>query len=493
MIFRRIGVRIALHLVFLLALGMGLVNLVMALALQRTLVRREADRADRIATVLARRNDVRDLSEDLGLLASLERGIGITVVFHPEYDAAPTDTPEAAALAVLARETARSRRPARRTTGKTWGIFWKRPALSLAARPLPGGGAVGVSLDLRPLYANLRQTEAMVFGYLLVNLALLTLVGVYRFHRIAVHPLHRLLDRADAFRGDEVVFFTGETDEGEYTQLSRSLNRMLYRISEGKRALRSTVRSLEAANRELRQARQDVINAEKLASVGRLSAGIAHEIGNPVAIVIGYLDLLKQPGLAETDRSEFVRRTEAEVHRINDIIRRLLDLSRPSPGRAEPVSLHEILRDLAEVVSCQPLLADIRLELALAAAEDRVFADPGQMRQIFLNLLINAADAIASADGEIEGRIRVASRNRPDPRPEIEIEVSDNGPGIPEAHLPMIFDPFFTTKDPGRGTGLGLSVSFMIVQAAGGTIEADGRPGEGTRIVVRLPLSPEES
>lgn len=495
MIFRRLDFRIGLNLFLLLALGMGLVNLVMTLALQRTLVRREMDRAERIAAVLARRDPVHDLSEDLRLIASLERGIGIAV-FRPTNGApaiAPTDTPGGATLAAMALAAERDGRPNRRVAGETWGVFWKRPAVSLAASPLSGGGAVGVSVDLRPLYAHLRQAEVLVFGYLFVNLALLTFVGVHRLRRIAVHPLHRLLNRAEAFRDEEEMFFMGEGDDGEFTQLSRSLNRMLFRISEGKRTLRSAVRSLETANRELRRARQDAINAEKLASVGRLSAGIAHEIGNPIAIVVGYLDLMKQPDLPEAERAEFLRRTEQEVHRINAIIRRLLDLSRPSPGRPEPVSIHELLRELAEIVSCQPLMADIRLDLSPDATNDRVKADPGQLRQVFLNLLINAADAIAAKGEGTEGRIRTSTRNRFDPRPEIEIAVSDNGSGIPEAQLSQIFDPFFTTKEPGKGTGLGLSVSFMIVQAAGGTIGAFAPPEGGTRIVVRLPLHPEES
>ncbi|MFP4387583.1 MAG: sensor histidine kinase [Desulfococcaceae bacterium] len=487
MIFRRLSVRLGLNLVFLLALGMGLVNLVMALALQRGLVLRETGRAERMAEVLARRDSGGDLSQEVRLLGAMEPAAAVTV-FRPDRSAAMGAAPDgvlAVALRSAAAEAERRGAATRRTAGNAWGVFWKRPAFALAACPLTAGGSIAVSLDLRPLYANLRQAEGVALGYLIINLFLLALLGVYRLHRLTVHPLHRLLQRAETFREDEEVFFQGEGDEGEFTQLSRSLNRMLYRISEGKKALRSTVRSLETANRELRQARQDVINAEKLASVGRLSAGIAHEIGNPVAIVIGYLELLRQPGLDEDQRMEFVRRTEAEVHRINQIIRQLLDLARPAPERAEAVSLHALIRDTAAVVSCQPLMADIQIEMDLAAERDLVMADPGQIRQVFLNLMLNAADALGDVP---EGRIELKSRNRFGARSEIEIRVADNGAGIPESQLPNIFDPFFTTKEPGKGTGLGLSVTFMIVQAAGGTIDAFSLEGEGARIVIRLPL-----
>jgi len=492
-IFRRLSVRLGLNLFFLLAMGMGLVNLVMALALQRTLVLRETGRAERMALALARRDSAGDLSREVRLLAAMEPDLGVAV-FRPgrsaDMGAVPAD-PVGRDLESLARAAKRNKSPTRRTAGQTWGIFWKRPAYAMAAHPLPDDGAVAVSLNLQPLYAHLRQAEAVALGYLAANLALLTLLGVYRLHRLAVHPLHRLLRRAETFREDEEVFFLGEVgDEGEFTQLSRSLNRMLYRISEGKQVLRSTVRSLETANQKLRQARQDVINAEKLASVGRLSAGIAHEIGNPVAIVIGYLELLQQPGPDEEQRMEFIRRIEGEIHRINQIIRRLLDLARPVPERLEPMNLHSLIRDTAAMVGCQPLMADIQVDLALKASDDRVLADAGQLRQVFLNLILNAADAL---EGIPDGRIELRTRNRTAARPEIEIAVTDNGSGIPESQLPNIFDPFFTTKEPGKGTGLGLSVTFMIVQAAGGTIDAFGGEGGGARMVIRLPLHPGKS
>lgn len=491
MFFRRLSVRIGLNLIVLLALGMGLMNMVMTLAVQRTLVHQETERARRLAAALARNRPNEDLSREFRLMAKLSPGIEIRQ-FHP--DTVAPQEPEGNGLSALVRAAARNRQPLDRTVGQTWGVFWKRPARVQAAVPQPGGGSVGVSLDLRPLYGNLRRTEGMILGYFLVNLLLLSFAGVARLHRLAVYPLHRLLQRAEAFRGDEEVFFLGEEDGGEFTQLSRSLNRMLFRISEGKQSLRSMVRSLETANRELRQARKDVINAEKLASVGRLSAGIAHEIGNPIAIVIGYLELLKQPDLPEPDRAEFVRRTEAEIHRINAIIRQLLDLSRPSAGQTEPVSLHNLIREIGEVVGCQPLMNEIQLDLHLDASADRVLADPGQLRQVFLNLLLNAADAIASQEkGASEGRIEISTRLREASRTEIEIAVVDNGPGIPEDQLDNIFDPFFTTKEPGKGTGLGLSVSFMIVQAAGGSITATSPSGDGTRIVIRLPVYSEES
>jgi len=151
---------------------------------------------------------------------------------------------------------------------------------------------------------------------------------------------------------------------------------MLKRISADKKKLRSTVLSLERANLELKKAQRDIIRAEKLASVGRLSAGIAHEIGNPIGIVIGYLELLRQPDSTEDERDEYIQRTEEEIERINSIIRQLLEVSRPSNSGRTAVSLHNLINDTADVLHVQPLMSNIELALDLAAPDDTVLADP---------------------------------------------------------------------------------------------------------------------
>ena len=258
------------------------------------------------------------------------------------------------------------------------------------------------------------------------------------------------------------------------------------------------VRSLEKANFDLKRAQEDTIRAEKLASVGRLSAGIAHEIGNPIGIVSGYLELLKQRDISDEDRDEYIIRTETEINRINAIIRQLLDFSRPSNGVLQVVNVHEIIDEVAEISNTQPLMSNISLKLNLEAEKDTVRAHSDQLRQVFLNLMINAADAVSSLEDKTYGAINVVSEvtagtdvdsmnNRPD-KPMLKIMYMDNGPGIPEEHIGNIFDPFYTTKEPGKGTGLGLSVCFMIIEGIGGKIEATSEEGKGTTITIYLPL-----
>ncbi|MBW2564253.1 MAG: hypothetical protein JRE29_09530, partial [Deltaproteobacteria bacterium] len=242
----------------------------------------------------------------------------------------------------------------------------------------------------------------------------------------------------------------------------------------------------------------EIIRAEKLASVGRLSSGIAHEIGNPIGIIIGYLELLKQKDITDDDRTEYITRTENEVNRINTIIRQLLDLSRPSDTGSKAVSVHEIIYDISNVIEPQPMMANIKFELELAAQRDTVFADPNQLRQVFLNLILNSADAISSSKKKIAGKLVIKSDLMPgsdsadDHVPMLKLIYIDNGPGISDENLGNIFDPFYTTKETGKGTGLGLSVSFMIIENFGGKIEATSKEGEGTTITVFLPLHMEE-
>ncbi|RPJ74676.1 MAG: hypothetical protein EHM15_04925 [Desulfobacteraceae bacterium] len=239
-----------------------------------------------------------------------------------------------------------------------------------------------------------------------------------------------------------------------------------------------------------------MIRAEKLASVGRLSAGIAHEIGNPIGIVTGYLDLLKQVDLAPEERVEYMERAQREIDRISTIIRQLLEISRPSPAGSHRVSVHSLLEDMAEVLNVQPFMSHVHFYLRLDAPDDAVVADTNQLRQVFLNLIINAADAISARNDVTRGELVVSTENRGtdgavggDGKPWLLVRFSDNGTGIAEENLRDVFDPFYTTKEPGKGTGLGLSVSFMIVESFGGRMEVDSTVGHGTTMTVVMPVS----
>ncbi|MFC1858194.1 sensor histidine kinase [Thermodesulfobacteriota bacterium] len=402
-------------------------------------------------------------------------------------------------LESLVRETIRSGKRMTQYSGSTWGVFGKQPKILILTKPLLENGiiiaGVGIAVKLDGIYRILRQTQYILFAYILLNTIVLTLAGFYQLSKVTVNPLQKLVKRAEEYQEDTGLFFTDLEESNEYNKLSKSLNRMLDRIAEDKGKLQTTIQSLKETNLELKQAQQNIIRAEKLASVGRLASGIAHEIGNPIGIVIGYLELLKQKGFADEEKNEFIIRAEDEVNRINTILRQLLDFSRLSEGKLQPISVHEIIEDIVQVIKLQPFMSDICLSLSLEAENDKIMADPDQLRQVFLNLMMNAADALSLINNNKNGKLSIGSRITQDPQATTEesakllkLMVIDNGPGIPEEILINIFDPFFTTKEPGKGTGLGLSVCFTIIEGIGGKMEAASQESEGTTVTIYLPL-----
>lgn len=378
------------------------------------------------------------------------------------------------------------------------GFFWPGQSVLVVCRPLAasqGGGVIAAELSLASLYQSLRNSQRAFFVYFLINLTLFVTLGFLRLYRSIVKPIDGLIATAAEFSDNDKFVFQAEEQSSEFNRLSRSLNQMLNCIKRDRAKLEETVVSLEAANQGLRRAQKEIIRAEKLASVGRLSAGIAHEIGNPMGIIVGYLELLKAPGLDEMQRNDFIRRAEGEAGRVNIIIRQLLDFARPIRDEPEgEISVHAVIEEVREMCVIQPLLAGVGVVVELGAENDLVVGNGDQLKQVFLNLILNAADAIneiseSPQDGVIV--IRTANCLGADLAGRevagLSIDVIDNGPGFAEAELAYIFDPFYTTKEPGKGTGLGLSICFTIVENLGGRINATINPEGGARLRIFIP------
>lgn len=391
---------------------------------------------------------------------------------------------------VSAREALSTGIWAHHFSGTAWSVIWLSKSdvrisapLSLDGRLL---GAMTISGSLLPLYETLRSSQMVILFYILMDTVVLVLVGYVLLSRIVVKPIDKLLTMTGAYKDGFMVPALPESSKNEIGDLTRSLSHMLRRLDENKRELQSHIASLEKANRDLRQAQDEIIRSEKLASVGRLAAGIAHEIGNPIGIILGYLDLLNSEDITEVDKRDFLNRIESEIIRVNRIIRQLLDFSRPSSGEPEKTRVHDLVKMTLGMLEPQPMMEGLRTTLELKAQKDTVLADPSQLQQVFLNIIMNAADALGERKGEAPaGQLTIRSESI---EGSIELRFSDNGPGIPEKELLRIFDPFYTTKEPGKGTGLGLSVCYRIVEGLGGTIRAESKTGEGATIIVSLPL-----
>jgi signal transduction histidine kinase len=373
----------------------------------------------------------------------------------------------------------------------TWNGFFLTKQYLLMATPLQADtstqGAIALVRSLEQVSRSIGKAQKIFFAYLAINVLVFTTIGFSRLVHLVIKPIKQLARLADSRTDlDDSSFFSGE-GFGEFNQLSLSLNRLMTRIDGDKQQLRSTVASLKQANEELQRNRDEMIRAEKLASVGRLSAGLAHEIGNPLGIIQGYIDLLTDSSLSDEERKTFSERALQELSRINSLIRNLLDLSRtPIASSVESIDLHELLQDLINTIRVRKTAVPIDYSTQLNATNSKVTIDSDGLRQVFLNCILNSIDAIEETQNTETGRISLKTENDDNL---IRIILKDNGTGIAPDHKDAIFDPFFSTKEVGKGTGLGLAVAHNLIKKSGGQIHVASNDNQGTTLSITLPLT----
>ncbi|HOC99832.1 MAG TPA: ATP-binding protein, partial [Myxococcota bacterium] len=229
---------------------------------------------------------------------------------------------------------------------------------------------------------------------------------------------------------------------------------------------------------DLKGAQTTLIRAEKLASVGQLAAGVAHEIGNPVGIILGMSDVLRQGGSSPEEVQRFSDEIHKATMRVDQTIRELLTFARPVRDEGARADVRQVVESTVKLVQTHKSFRNVMVCIDIGEECPVAEIRPSQLQQVLLNLFLNAAAAM-NGEGRIEVSCRCEDRR-------LSIAVRDFGPGIPEKDLQRIFDPFFTTKPPGEGTGLGLAMSSQIVEIYGGEIEAESRIGEGAVFTVKL-------
>lgn len=248
-------------------------------------------------------------------------------------------------------------------------------------------------------------------------------------------------------------------------------------------ALEERAQKLLEANESLHKAQAQLIRSERLASAGQMAAGIAHEIGNPLASVLGLVDLLLTHSDNEGQREEVLERIASEITRVKQIIGNLLDFSRPAEVSLGAVDANRVIEDTLPLVRAQRRFRNVDVRLDLKPNLPLVQADAKQLQQVVVNLLNNAAEAIGER-GEVVIRSQVipqegAAPPAPTQAPCVRLSVCDTGGGVEGADPERIFDPFFTTKGSGEGVGLGLTVSRSLVENFGGWLELENHPGVG--------------
>ena len=360
------------------------------------------------------------------------------------------------------------------------------------ALAIAGAAAVSVLLVGLPLAARREVPPAAVALLAAVAGASALAVAALLLYRGIGRPVTRILSTAQSLassRGSGELPLLGEPGD-EAVPLSRAalaFDRLAGTLAVERQRLAEKVAQLEESNRVLASTRESLLNAEKLATVGRLASGLAHEIGNPLGAVRGYADLARQrvPADAHPDLADSIARIGSAADRIDRILRELLEFARPAPPVTTPIDLRAVVDAALSLARVQPRFKRVEVVVDVAPGVPPVVADEHHLAQVFLNLFLNAGDA---TDGT--GHVAVEARRE---RHEVIVIVEDDGPGIAPEHLPHVFDPFFTTKDPGSGTGLGLAISHRIVESLGGGISASNRRSGGARFELRLRAAEDEA
>jgi len=371
------------------------------------------------------------------------------------------------------------------------------------------------------------QIKKLLLVTIILDAIVLIIFGSFLLSRVLVKPIKDLVRLTQKISEGDFSQKIEVTSKNEIGQLIGSFNRMIERLKENQESLESYLESLESANKQLKQAQEELIRTEKLASIGRFAAGVAHEVGNPLGAILGYTSILQKEGIDREESKDYLKRVEREIERINRIVRELLDFARPSQFEIKDVEINKVIESALSLLSYQKNFKNIETQLDMQPDLPMIKGDESQLSQVFINIILNANDAMPNGGIlRIQTRTHVVEnpdvdrlqgiyprRRKSDPMESdysrmrkadplavlfkkfsegdqlVKIRISDTGIGIKKEDLENIFDPFFTTKDPNKGTGLGLSISLRIVESLGGEIRVESEVGKGAAFEVYFPVA----
>jgi two-component system NtrC family sensor kinase len=362
-----------------------------------------------------------------------------------------------------------------------WCMAAYEPIRDISGRPV----GMLYAGTLEAPFVRLRNRVVLVY----VAIALLTVLGLavtanWAAGRI-IRPVRELVAATGEIARGNLEHRVRPRSGDEVGQLGESFNRMaaeLKRATEGYRELNQSLEIRVAERtRELEEARDHLVQTEKLSSLGKMAAGIAHEINNPLTSILLNAHLMQERLPRNSRLRENLALVIGETERCSAIVKGMLEFARQTVPNLRPVDLNSALEKTMLIMESQLLLQQVRVEARLDRSLPRVPADEGKLRQVFANIILNAADAMPGG-----GKLEIATRLDAGER-KAEIAFRDSGGGIPREMLPKIFDPFFSTKGT-KGTGLGLAISYGIIQQHGGIITAESQQGRGTSFTITLPM-----
>jgi len=354
-------------------------------------------------------------------------------------------------------------------------------------------GVLDTNLSLAKTDAQLAQSSWRMLAYTmfaLLDISLLTWLFVWR---LVGQPLKHLKDGTSELAGGNLGYQLEVDSTDEAGELASSFNRMSLQLRAANEEIVAWAKTLEdrvdQKTRELKRAHEHVLHVEKMATIGKMAAVVAHEINNPLSGILTYAKLLKkwiQRGEAETskknDAEQCLDLIADESRRCGDLVKNLLTFSHTSPMNVQTTDLNTVVDRSVRLVAHQLELNGVELHLDLPSNLPAIQCDPGQIEQVLLALIMNAIDAMPRG-----GNLWVGTRMGEE-IDELAIEVRDDGSGIPPEILPHIFEPFLTTKETGKSVGLGLAVSQNIIEGHRGRVDVHSEVGKGTTFTVTLPV-----
>jgi two-component system NtrC family sensor kinase len=388
-------------------------------------------------------------------------------------------------------------------------------------------GGILMEVPIWDLMTNLLESKRIILITIALDAIVLIIFGSFLLSRVLVKPIKDLVRLTQKISDGDFSQKIEETSKNEIGQLIVSFNRMIERLKEKQESLENYLESLESANKQLKQAQEELIRTEKLASIGRFAAGVAHEVGNPLGAILGYTSILQKEGMDREESKDYLNRIEKEIERINRIVHELLDFARPSKFEIKDLEINKVIESTLSLLSYQKNFKNIETQLDMQPDLPMIKGDESQLSQVIINIILNAVDAMPNGGIlTIQTRTHILEnldvdrlqgiyprRRKSDPMESdyshmrktdplsvllkkfsegdrlVKIRISDTGVGIKKEDLENIFDPFFTTKAPDKGTGLGLSISLRIVESLRGEMRVESEIGKGTIFEIYFPAA----
>jgi two-component system NtrC family sensor kinase len=354
-------------------------------------------------------------------------------------------------------------------------------------------GVLDTNLSLAKADASLAESTRLMLIYtILAVIVISVLTGVFVL-RLVHRPVQMLKRGTEELAKGDLGYQIAVESTDELGDLANSFNVMSLQLRAANEEITSWARTLETRveekTNELKRAHDHVVHVEKMASIGKMAAVVAHEINNPLSGILTYAKLLKK-WIQKVEGNEQKRieirecldLVESESKRCGDLVKNLLMFSRSAPMNLEWADVNQVVNRCIRLVQHHLDLGNVQLQVETAPDLPVLHCDPAQVEQVLLALVMNAIDAMPRG-----GNLMVRTRSLPQSR-QIEIQVRDDGVGIPPDLLPRMFEPFLTTKETGKGVGLGLAISKTIVERHGGVIEVESQPGRGTTFYIFLPV-----